>query len=279
MEQESIGDVELKVYLVDDGSTDGTASAVKDQFPDTVILKGNGQLFWCGGTRLAFNEALKGHFQFYLWLNDDSVLYPYALRTILDTFYLLKRNLGQDVIVGGSMQDSKSGMLTYGGSKKSSLIWPLAFLPIKPSDKPQICHLVNGNCILISAPIAKSVGNIRECFTQGAGDYDYVLRAKKRGIPSFIAPGYIGTCPKNILQTFEYDNQTKKKLSKNDAVSILQSQVSSNRIKDWMLLLRLHGGILWPLYWLRAIVRLKFPSLWLLLRSIKSKYRDYTNEV
>ena len=48
----------LSVYLVDDASTDGTREAVCSEFPAVHLLNGNGHLFWGGGMRLAFGEAL-----------------------------------------------------------------------------------------------------------------------------------------------------------------------------------------------------------------------------
>lgn len=49
----------FQVYLVDDGSRDGTSKAVKKQYPSVKILQGDGNLFWVGGMYLAFAEAIK----------------------------------------------------------------------------------------------------------------------------------------------------------------------------------------------------------------------------
>ena len=59
--QEVQGDVELTVFLTDDGCTDGTADAVRTSFPekDIHILQGNGQLYWAGGMRLAWKAAME----------------------------------------------------------------------------------------------------------------------------------------------------------------------------------------------------------------------------
>ena len=46
--------IDFDVYLTDDGSSDGTADAVKTEFPAVNILQGNGNLYWVGGMRLAF---------------------------------------------------------------------------------------------------------------------------------------------------------------------------------------------------------------------------------
>jgi GT2 family glycosyltransferase len=47
------------VVLVDDGSTDQTEERVKKEFPKTVVLKGDGNLWWSGATALAVSYALK----------------------------------------------------------------------------------------------------------------------------------------------------------------------------------------------------------------------------
>src|SRR5215213_1125781 len=69
----------FRVFLVDDGSTDGTREAVEAQFSNVTILRGNGTLFWCGGMRKAFAAAAPSDPDHYLWLNDDTRLDPDAL--------------------------------------------------------------------------------------------------------------------------------------------------------------------------------------------------------
>ena len=47
------------------------------------LLRGDGSLFWAGGMRLALGEALKGDYDYYVWLNDDTMLDPNAFKTLL----------------------------------------------------------------------------------------------------------------------------------------------------------------------------------------------------
>jgi GT2 family glycosyltransferase len=46
-------DFQLDVFLVDDGSSDGTSKAVSEKFPSVNVIQGNGNLFWNQGMRLA----------------------------------------------------------------------------------------------------------------------------------------------------------------------------------------------------------------------------------
>ena len=56
--------VSLQVFLTDDASPDGTGSAVGSEFPEVIVLAGTGSLFWAGGMRLAFGEALRHEVDF-----------------------------------------------------------------------------------------------------------------------------------------------------------------------------------------------------------------------
>ena len=52
-------DFVLDVFLVDDGSTDGTAELVTEKFPKVIIIHGDGNLFWNRGMHLAWSYASK----------------------------------------------------------------------------------------------------------------------------------------------------------------------------------------------------------------------------
>ena len=51
--------IRLSIYLTDDGSTDGTAKAIQQYFPNVIILHGDGNLFWAGGMINSWKEAIK----------------------------------------------------------------------------------------------------------------------------------------------------------------------------------------------------------------------------
>ena len=60
-EKSSSESIDLSVFLVDDGCTDGTADAIKEKFQDKPIhiIRGTGSLYWCRGMCLAWNSALQ----------------------------------------------------------------------------------------------------------------------------------------------------------------------------------------------------------------------------
>jgi len=260
--QQAIEDVSLHIYLVDDGSTDGTGEAVLRQISSVTLLKGNGNLYWCGGMRKAFQKALKSDYDYYLWLNDDTMLYPNALRVMLDTSQLLARSEGKSSIVAASLQDPQTKCSSYGGLIRSSRWDPLQFVPISPTNQPRACDTINGNCVLIPRKIAEAVGNLSPDFTHQLGDFDYGLRARSMGFSCWLAPGYSGTCKKNHKQKLLTDSSlpVKKRLQNMSHPTVLPP------VKEWMRFTRRHGGIVWPIYWIRTLIRACCPLLWVLLR-------------
>src|SRR6187549_1054616 len=65
--------LEIAVWIVDDGSTDGTSEAVREQFPHVNLVAGDGDLWYTEGTNVGVREALKWKPDFVLMMNDDQV--------------------------------------------------------------------------------------------------------------------------------------------------------------------------------------------------------------
>ena len=151
--------VSLTIYLVDDGSTDGTSEAIQKKHPDIKIIKGNGSLFWNRGMHLAFSKAIENDYDYYLWLNDDTQLYEDALQTLIDTHKSLCDIRHNPCIIVGSTQDPVDKKFTYGGYIRTSKINPLSLNLKKPSnDSPYLCETFCGNCVLIPKDVVNRVG-------------------------------------------------------------------------------------------------------------------------
>lgn len=244
-------DIKLVVFLVDDGCTDGTSEAIRERFPQVRLLRGDGNLFWNGGMRLAFGEALKEGFDYYLWLNDDIQLYPNALMNLL----LISKMIGSKAIIVGSMQDPQTGAHTYGGVRRLSWWRPLKFSPVVAQGNPVLVDTMNGNCVLIPAEVAQAVGNLDPQFTHGMGDFDYGLRAKKKGFEIWVAPGYVGTCARNDPRNTWVD-------------PTLPLRERWRKVREpkglppgeWLVFVRRHAGLLWPIYWLLPYIKLVVSS-------------------
>lgn len=243
--QKLFSDLSLFVYLVDDGSVDGTSNAVRSLYPEVRVLRGNGSLFWNGGMRFAFSEALKTGHDYYLWLNDDTTLIPDAFIKLIKTHCSLADSGYANSIVVGSTRDPVTGMLSYGGLVRKSWCYAFGFRWIEPGDQPRECVTMNGNCVLIPREVAKKVGNLDDNFTHGLGDYDYGLRARKMGCSVWVAPFYVGFCARNSIRGTWMDHELplRQRLKK--------VKHPTGRVpRETMIFARRHGGLLWFLYWI-----------------------------
>lgn len=252
----------FEVFLVDDGSTDGTGDAVKQQFPSVNVIEGSGNLYWCGGMRLAWNVAMQQDFDFYLWLNDDTILLPDALTTLLGAVDTLKEN-GEDynAIIVGSTFNPETNAHTYGGCvqiKKKSF----NFRPVKPSGLLEPCDTFNGNCVLVSREAFCELGNLSPEYTHAMGDTDYGLRAKGKNIPMWVAPAYIGTCSNNPKDSWMDNTVSLRKRIKN------LNNPKGLPPKEWMFFCKRHAGWRWPINVIKVYMRVFAPNTWDRLRKI-----------
>lgn len=260
-QQDCIDQINVDVYLTDDGSTDGTADAIREAYPQVKVLSGDGSLFWGGGMAKAFAAAVQGNYDYYLWLNDDTILYPDALSKLFLTYTEITSNGNTKVVITGSTRDQKTGEHTYGGVvRPSPLLRPLRFEALLPTDRPQPCETINGNCVLISRTAAQAVGNIDLAFTHYAGDFDYGLRSVQQGCLVYIPPGYVGTCSANdTAKAAPPMKEGLKKIQGPKGVAI--SDTTLHPIDEWKVFAQRYAGPLWPVYWLAPYRRLLLSSL------------------
>ena len=247
----------LDIFLVDDGSTDGTAQEVEKLFPQVNIIQGTGSLFWNGGMHIAYGEALKGDYDFYLWINDDVSLYPNAISHLIQTYQQVKAENDKESIILGGMADPETGACTYGGFARLGS-WSLRMREVSPHpDTPVRCDANTGNCVLISRAIARWIGNIEPYYRHRWGDPDYGLRAGKMGFQLWLAGGFVGECENNPTAERWRDSGLSLKARLSDFHS-----VKGYGKKDWKFYVRRHGGPLWFLLWLKPYLDMIVASFW-----------------
>ena len=170
------------VYMTDDGCTDGTPEAVSKLFPDVKIIQGDGTLFWNRGMWLAWHEAEKKDYDYYLWLNDDTNLHSNAIYELLRESQM---HNGKCIVVV-ACQSADHSEMTYGGWDKNGLVYPDGI--------SKEVKTVNGNILLVPRYVFKILGNLDYHFHHGGGDFDYSWRAGEAGLKCFQAPMFLGEC-------------------------------------------------------------------------------------
>lgn len=240
---------ELEVFLVDDGSTDGTKKAVMKNFPLVNIFQGNGNLYWNRGMHMAWEMAIERDvFDFFIWLNDDVELFEDAFLTILESSLKHK-----DSIISGVMRTKKNDIPTYGGRDKVGN-------KILPNGKDKECYMFNGNFVLIPKYVFDIVGNLDYQFPHAIGDYDYAMRAKKSGIKFFITPYFSGNCDANK----QLPDWCLPQINLTKRFASLYSPLGYSHPYYFFVYENRHFGILVAIkHFLSIHLRVLFPSLWI----------------
>lgn len=241
--------VDVDVYLLDDGSSDGTGDAVVRSFPDTVLLHGDGTLFWARGMRRALEAASRHGYDHYLWLNDDTALDPDALGRLLSTAAHASMITGQQAIVVGACRDPDTGALTYGGRHRPSRLRRHRFVTAPVSPHPQPVETMHGNVVLVPREVVERIGHLDGTFRHGFADEDYGLRARRAGFTVWLAPGTVATCASNRQPTYG-----RQRLL-DDVRDLTALTGGGLPPQDWARLMRRWAGPLWPIFWASPYVR------------------------
>jgi GT2 family glycosyltransferase len=178
------------VIVVDDGSTDGSAAAIKSEFPSVEVLSGDGNLWWSGAMNVGVRHALEAGAEFVLSLNNDCVVDRSALETLISCAQENPRS-----VVGSKIRflDPPEKLLSVGGT----IHWGLRGLELigwgtrdtGQYDEVSEVDWLPGMSVLIPRDTFREAGLYDDRrFPMSWGDVDFVLRARSLGWKVMVEP-------------------------------------------------------------------------------------------
>ncbi len=188
--------IRLKVFLTDDGSSDGTAEALQGQsYPfDLEILPADGSLYWNGGMIHSWEAAIaEGGWDGYLWLNNDTEVLPEFWQDLLAADRYAPDTFGKRGIYVGSTKDADTGEFTYGGFVYTNK-FTVKDKMLPPNGTFQRCEAGHGNITFVAAQVVDKQGIFCDKYIHGGTDHDYTYLAHKAGFPVLVLPHYSGAC-------------------------------------------------------------------------------------
>jgi GT2 family glycosyltransferase len=170
-----------RVLLVDNGSTDGTAEAVRSEFPGVQVLRLEKNLYFAGGVNEGIRHALDGGARSILLLNNDVVLDRGALEVLCRALEADPRRAAvspriyyydaPDVIWFAGGLVGGLGLIRHRGVNVKDG---------KLRDGPRETEYVSGAATLLSREGLETVGLLDPDYVMYVEDVDWSARARER---------------------------------------------------------------------------------------------------
>lgn len=221
--------INLDIYLVDDGCTDRTSEAVKKEFPNVIIIQGDGTLFWNRGMIKAWETASTQYdYDYYIWLNDDTYIFKDSVELLLKSS---KAKNDQAIIVGASCDPANPNKTTFGADFNHKAVYPNGEL--------QEIDSFGGNFVLIPKIVFHKIGMLDQFYRHSLGDIDYARRAKESNIKMYLAPKHTGTCVNDAI----LPRWKNKELPLIQRFKLLYTPLSYSNPNEFFYFYRKHEGI------------------------------------
>lgn len=166
---------DFRLILVDDGSTDDTDKMIKEKLPESIILYGNGNLWWGGSLHKIYKYIKKNNLKkddYILIVNDDI---KFENNFLLNAIDILNKNPG--IIISACGYSSKAKT-----HKDGAILYDFKTGVFKLLETN-----MEGNCASTRALFLKiddflKIGGFRPILLPHyASDYEWTIRASRKG--------------------------------------------------------------------------------------------------
>lgn len=255
--------IDIEVFLTDDGCTDGTSDAIREKFQDKPIhiLPADGNLFWARGMCFAWKEAMKRHneWDFYLLMNDDTVMNPMGFEELMKTHEYCRSTFEKDGIYSGITCSPDNPMeITYGGDVVLDKLTGKS-KRLERGVNPQMVDRTNANILLVPKSVVDEIGIFYSGYQHSRADNDYTMLARRKGIPVLITAGVCGECAND-----HGDPEAIKSKIINMSLAERKAYFKHplHSTGDYLTMIRRNMPLRYPISWIFSMMKLYCPKLY-----------------
>lgn len=180
---------EFVVYVVDHGSTDGTALRLLQEFPECICIEGDASWWWSAASNAGIERALRDGLTYIMLLNSDCVVRPDTMERVLKGVMREARTIVAPVQVSLGTGNP----LAYRVRTALTLGFPTIrdYFPLPASRRGlhPVRLIMGGRGVVIPAAAFAEIGLFdQQRLPHYAADHDFYLRARKAGWVLAIVP-------------------------------------------------------------------------------------------
>ncbi|MBO0938817.1 glycosyltransferase family 2 protein [Fibrella sp. HMF5335] len=199
LEQQTYRD--FTTIVVDDGSTDGTVAMIDTYFPDVIVLRGDGNLWWTKAINMGVQYALdctaNSAADVVLTLNDDLAFGPNYLASIMASY-----EANKPCLIGSAVVDiTNPDYLEYAGVScnyftakwiRTSTIFKSSYQQLAAKHAIVPTDDLPGRGTIIPLNVFEAVGLYDEQnFPHYMADVELSVRARRKGYRLFVSVGSV----------------------------------------------------------------------------------------
>lgn len=185
-----ITDPDTTVILVDNGSSDGTADAVKVGFPGIELIETGENLGYTGGNNTGIRRALELGADYVLILNNDTIVDPGFMREMLA---VASRSERIGFVSPKIYFQDPHDLLWFAGARFCTWCGYGRMAGYRERDRGQYDQIREidrpcGCAVLVSRRLCEEAGLMDPSLFLYMDEIEWMLRAKKKGFKAFFAP-------------------------------------------------------------------------------------------